>query len=148
MTVAHKQPGCGSLQHTAKHVTFLKNNDSMHKWSLEASQWRCLFRQVMSSKQKPLHRAKDMHECRAPSRGQSSDLIGHEEQSSENRATKDTSKLTLCKCGFKIEIVFEKRETFDMQMLPKLFINSYSSQSKHVFFLYICCFMACAHANV
>lgn len=55
--VSSKQPGCSSPQQTAKHVTFLKNNDSVHKSSLEAAQRRCLFRQVMSSKQKPLHRA-------------------------------------------------------------------------------------------
>lgn len=50
----------------------LKSNDSVHKWSPEASQWHWLFRRVTSSAtESPFTRdpARGIHECRAPSRG-------------------------------------------------------------------------------
>lgn len=50
----------------------LKSNDSVHKWSPEASLWHWLFRRVTSSATvAPFTRdpARGLYECRAPSRG-------------------------------------------------------------------------------
>lgn len=92
VTVAYKQLGSRSPQRAAKHVTFLENNDSIHKWSLGAPQWHCLFRQVMSSKQKPLHKAlpRTSVGIERPL-GDSSDLIGREKQSGCNIKAHDAN---------------------------------------------------------